>query len=274
MTSSSVMPFASSSCGATWTTFMSMRSPQITALATPGTRSRRARIFQYAVIDWSITETSFDEMPIFITRLVDESGCSMIGGAAHVGRFGATLCNRSCTSCRERIRSVPGSKMSSICESWPTDLERSTSSAGMPASACSRGTVTRVSVSSGVSPRVTVWISTFGGANSGNTSTGMSRSCVMPNSIIAPPRATTRKRNRMLVETIQRIIGRGHPAAGARSRPDRHFPTPNSKPHSSAAPTVTTGVPAAGPDRTTATSPSMRSTSIGSRLNTSVSGLA
>ena len=68
--------------------------------------------------------------------------------------------------------------------------------------------------------------------------------------------ATTRKRNLRLVETIQRIIGREHPAAGSRSRPDRHFPTPNSKPHSSAAPTVTTGVPAAGPDRTTATSPS------------------
>jgi hypothetical protein len=89
------MPLAAINSGTTCTTCMSMRSPQMTAFATPGTRRRRARIFQYAVIDWSMTETSSDEMPIFITLLVDDSGCSITGGAAQVGRFGATSCNRS-----------------------------------------------------------------------------------------------------------------------------------------------------------------------------------
>ena len=46
-----VTSFWRSRSGTTCTTCMSMRSPQITALATPGTRSSRARSFQYAVID-------------------------------------------------------------------------------------------------------------------------------------------------------------------------------------------------------------------------------
>ena len=45
----------------------------------------------------------------------------------------------------------------------------------MPLSASSSGTVTRASTSAAESPSATVWISTRGGANSGNTSTGMSR---------------------------------------------------------------------------------------------------
>ena len=57
------------------------------AFATPGTRRRRARIFQYAVIDMSSIATVFDERPIFMTRLVAESGCIMTGGAAQVGRM-------------------------------------------------------------------------------------------------------------------------------------------------------------------------------------------
>jgi len=36
-----------------------------------------------------------EEIPIFITRLVAESGCSMTGGAAHVGKVGATRLMRS-----------------------------------------------------------------------------------------------------------------------------------------------------------------------------------
>ena len=93
------------------------------------------------------TESSSEWIPIFMTRLVDDSGCSITGGAAQVGRLGATCCSRSWTSWRERMRSVPGSKIISICESWPSDRERSTSRLGTPLSACSSGTVTRFSVS-------------------------------------------------------------------------------------------------------------------------------
>ena len=42
-----------------------------------------------------MTEWTFEEIPIFITRLVAESGCSMTGGAAHVGNEGATRFKRS-----------------------------------------------------------------------------------------------------------------------------------------------------------------------------------
>ena len=52
-----------------------------------------------------------------MTRLVDDSGCSMTGGAAQVGSVGVTAAMRSCTSCRALSRSVPGSKISTIDDS-------------------------------------------------------------------------------------------------------------------------------------------------------------
>ena len=55
-------------------------------------------------------------------------------------------------------------------------------------------------------------------------------------------------RNLRLEPTIQRIMAGGL----------RLLPTSNSVPNSSAAPTVTTAVPAAGPAERTARSPSMR----------------
>ena len=82
-----------------------------------------------------------------------------------------------------------------------------------------------------------VWISTRGGANSGNTSTGMSAAARRRRASAPPPRPTTRKRNRRLVATIQRIMvatawtlsrlavsGRRDPGLGAvqLGRADRH----------------------------------------------------
>src|SRR6266516_5393005 len=67
------------------------RSFQMATLATPGTRSSRARIVQYAVIDISISEWFFDVMPICMARPVAETGASMTGGAAQVGRLGDTV---------------------------------------------------------------------------------------------------------------------------------------------------------------------------------------
>ena len=68
----------------------------------------------------------------------------------------------------------------------------------MPSNACSIGVGDELSTSAAVRPRQAVWIWTRGGANSGNTSTGIFRSAPMPNSIIATATATTRKRNRRL----------------------------------------------------------------------------
>ena len=168
-----------------------MRSPQMSTFATPGTRSSRALTFQYAVIDMSMSEYSSDVIPIFMTRLVADSGWIMTGGAAHRGNVEDTAAIRSATSCRAVRRSSPSLKMSSICESCSTDLDLITSSPGTPLSACSIGTVTRDSTSVADRPSARVWISTFGGANSGKTSTGVPRSCWTPKKISAAAAAAT-----------------------------------------------------------------------------------
>src|SRR3990170_1143374 len=163
-----------------------------------------------------------DEIPIFIARLVDDKGWIMTGGAAQVGNRGVTAATRSCTNWRARMRSVPGLKMRTMSERSGTDLERITSKAGNPLSACSRGTVTNSSTAAAESPRLRVWISTLGGANSGKTSTDDSLTRAMPKLMIAVAAKTTRKRNCRLVFTIQRISS----SWLHRSRPDpRLYPT-------------------------------------------------
>ena len=104
------------------------------------------------------------------------------------------MASRSCTSCRASIKSVPGSKISLIDDSWSTDLERMTSSPGIPLSTSSNGTVTRASTSAEESPRQGVWISTLGGANSGKTSTGMLPMRAIPKTISTAATNTTRYR--------------------------------------------------------------------------------
>src|SRR4030095_9429027 len=141
-----------------------------------------------------------------MTRLVADSGCSMTGGLAQVGRVGSTPAMRSWTSCRACSRSVPILKISSIDDSWGTDWERMTSSPGMTLSGSSSGTVTSCSTSAADSPRQAVWTCTRGGANSGNTSTGMWRSCSTPKNIIPAASATAMNRNRRLDPTIQRMV--------------------------------------------------------------------
>ncbi len=135
----------------------------------PGSSSRRSSTCR------SATRVS-DDSPIFMTRLVADSGGIITGGAAQVGSVGVTFPTRSATSCRACSRSVPRSKKSVIEDSCGTDFERIMSRPGSPWSACSSGTVTSSSTSAADSPRVIVWISTRGGANSGKTSTGASRS--------------------------------------------------------------------------------------------------
>src|SRR6266566_2235640 len=154
----------------------------------------------------SVIDIDLDDMPIFMTRLVADSGCIMNGGAAQVGNDGVTAVTRSWTSWRACSRSVPGLKISSIDDSCETDFERRTSRPSTPASACSRGVVTNASTSAGDSPSEAVWISTLGGANSGKTSTGMLRNCPAASTIIPAAKARTRNRNRMLAAMIRRII--------------------------------------------------------------------
>ena len=137
----------------------------------------------------------FDVSPIFMTRLVDESGCSMTGMPADCGSSAMAILRRSCTRCRATRRSVPGLKSITTCDSAPPEEERMTSMPGTPRSESSMGMVISSSTSVEVMPGPSVWISIFGGANSGNTSTGILRSCCEPKATSAAAAATTRKRN-------------------------------------------------------------------------------
>src|SRR4029079_16622245 len=92
--------------------------------ATPGTRSRRGLLFQYAVFDSCIRLSSFDDTPIFMIRLVDDSGGIIQGGLDHVGRVGVTCASRSWTSCLARISSVPFLNTRRIEDSCDTDFDR------------------------------------------------------------------------------------------------------------------------------------------------------
>src|ERR687890_1340507 len=95
--------------------------------------------------------------------------------------------------------------MSSICERSVTDLERISSSPGLPLSWSSSGTVISSSTCSEELPTAMVWISTRGGANSGKTSRSALRVSPMPKTISAAAAKSTSHRNRKLDPTIQRI---------------------------------------------------------------------
>ena len=141
--------------------------------------------------------------PIFITRLVDESGLRISGGIAARGSSVVASFTRSATRCRAVIRSVPGLNSITTCDRPTTDDERITSTPGVPRSASSSGTVISSSTSDEVIPMASVCTSTLGGANSGNTSTGIRRSSSAPNRISATAAARTRKRKRRLERMIQ-----------------------------------------------------------------------
>ena len=121
-------------------------------------------------------DISFEESPIFMTRLVDDSGWSMTGGPMPTGSRVAASWRRSCTSWRAWTISVPCLKMRTIEDIAITVLDLMVSISGVALSVSSMGTVISSSTSWVVIPMPSVWISTRGGANSGKTSTGRSES--------------------------------------------------------------------------------------------------
>ena len=125
---------------------------------------------------------------------------------ATAGSRGASAASRSCTSCRAAIRSVPSLRISTTDDSPSTDFERIVFSPGVPFSAFSSGTLTRLSTSSVESPGASVWISTSGGANSGKTSSGACRAVRTPTTISTTDSASTSTRSRSEVETSQFIM--------------------------------------------------------------------
>ena len=101
------------------------------------------------------------------------------------------------------MTSVPRLKISSTDDSPVTDLDRVDSNQGTPLSSSSRLKVIMLSTSSADRPMASVCTSTTGGANSGNTSTGILRNCTAPNSTSAAAALSTRKRSFRLDPTIQ-----------------------------------------------------------------------
>src|SRR5262245_6151289 len=94
-------------------------------------------------MDMSISDTDFELRPMFMTRLVEDTGCNMTGGLDTFGRACACV-SRSCTIWRAFIRSVPGAKIISIVESPAIDSDWMTWSQGTPLSrSASSGTEIR-----------------------------------------------------------------------------------------------------------------------------------
>src|SRR4051812_27084968 len=98
--------------------------------ATPGIDMSFGRVVHLASVVRSICEAVFDDTPIFITRLVEDSGDRMIGpsdagGLATAGSRVASVASRSCTSWRAFMRSVPSWKMRTTDDSPSTDFDRS-----------------------------------------------------------------------------------------------------------------------------------------------------
>src|SRR5918997_7143801 len=234
---------------------------------TPGTRISRCLMVQYEMADISMRSILSELSPIFMMRLVADAAGIIHGGLAQVGMCGRTWATRSWTSWRALVSSVPFSKMSLIDDSCETDFERSSLSPGMPWSTSSIGTVTSSSTSAEELPSAIVWISTCGGANSGNTSTLAPGISNAPNTMSAVATKMTSQRNRRLRETIQRISA--YPLSPSSSQ---YSPYSSSAPCTCGAPVVTTRVPTGGPSSSSTRSPATRSTSMCARTYVSPRG--
>jgi hypothetical protein len=168
-------------------------------------------------------DISFEESPIFMTRLVDDSGWSMTGGPMPTGSRVAASWRRSCTSWRAWTISVPCLKMRTIEDIAITVLDLMVAISGVALSVSSMGTVINSSTSWVVIPMPSVWISTRGGANSGKTSTGRSETRPNPRANMAAEMATTRYRNLRLEPMIQRNIS-GTPSQRSNGHLENRLP--------------------------------------------------
>ena len=124
-TSSSVTPCARSRSGSTSTWNCRSRWPQIATLATPGIAISRGRIVHCASVVSSICDSVFDVMPIFSTRLSDDSGDSITGGRATAGSCGRGARQPLLHELPRRASGrVLGSRISTTDDRPSTDFER------------------------------------------------------------------------------------------------------------------------------------------------------
>ena len=165
----------------------------------------RGRIVHLASVLISTCDSVSEVMPIFMTRLSEDSGESITGGRATAGSVAAARDSRSCTICLALNTSVEGSRIRTTDESPSTDLERMRVEPGTPLSAASSGTVTSASTSLVESPGASVCTSTSGGANSGKTSSGVVRSVLTAPTTSSTASAATTMRLRSESATRARI---------------------------------------------------------------------
>ena len=111
-----------------------------------------------------------DVSPMTSTMLAAEVSGTMVGERTPCGICAAIATRRSPTICRACRMSVPSRKIAVTTESPWIDSDRIDSRLPAPLTAASIGPVTSASTSSGESPGASVWMTTWGGANSGKTS--------------------------------------------------------------------------------------------------------
>ena len=180
MMSSTFRPLRRRRCGSISTWSWRSRKPQIETFDTPGTESRRWRIFQRASVDISTSVKSFDDIEKISIRPVVAEGWITNGGFETAGSAG-TMVRRSCTTWRARTSLVPGSKIISTADRPGAEFERILCSHGIPVkNSCSIGFVIRFSASSGDRPRASVCTSTRTGPKSGSASTVVPGRRLMP----------------------------------------------------------------------------------------------
>ncbi len=102
--------------------------------------------------------------------LEDDVSGVMVGAATLAGSCWAVSARRSETTWRSRKMSLDGLKITVMTDSPWIEEERSDCTPGTPLIAFSIGCVTSTSTCSAVRPGASVWIPTWGGANSGKTS--------------------------------------------------------------------------------------------------------
>src|SRR3954451_4366083 len=208
-TCSSVTLCCISLVGSTWTCNCRSRKPQTPTFATPGTLSSRGTMVQRDSSDMSISDCCFEVSPIIMSRPVDEVGCTTSGGRDEAAGNAGAMVRRSCTTCRARTGSVPGSNVISIDDSPGMVCDSSFASHGMPLkNSFSIGLVIRFSTSSADNPSASTCTSTRTGPNSGRASTDVLRSCTKPSASKARATASTKCWYFRLNPTVHRIMSR------------------------------------------------------------------
>jgi len=124
-----------------------LRIPHTATFATPGSDISCGRILYRTIVACSMRSRESDRTPIFMTRLVADSGCSTTGGVAQLGKVGVMTWIRSETSRRASMTSVPLAKISSMEDCCGIDFERRESRPRIPVRPCSKGTVMSSSTS-------------------------------------------------------------------------------------------------------------------------------